>query len=55
MKDPKPLHLMINPNATWVAHRASVPVPVHWQKEVTTGLDQDLQLGVIEPVPIGNQ
>ena len=44
---------MIDPNATPVIHHIPVPVPVHWQEEVKAGLDQDIQLGVIEPVPIG--
>ena len=48
-----PIQLMVDPNATPVAHHTPVPVPLHWQDEVKAGLDQDVRLGVIEPVPIG--
>ncbi|CAG2221850.1 unnamed protein product [Mytilus edulis] len=30
-----------------------VPVPIHWKEEVKAGLDQDVRLGVLEPVPVG--
>ena len=53
MMDGPPLHLMINPDATPVAHHTPVPVPIHWQDEVKAGLDRDVRLGVLEPVPIG--
>jgi hypothetical protein len=49
-----PLQLMVDPEATPVAHHTPVPVPLHWQDEVKAGLDADVQLGVIEPVPVGN-
>ena len=52
MMDAKPVRLKINPNATLVTHHTPVPVPVHWQKEVEAGLDQDMWLGLIELVPI---
>ena len=48
-----PMHLMIDPASTPVAHHTPIPVPIHWQEEVKAGLDQDVSLGVIEPVPIG--
>ena len=47
------MKLMVDTNATPVAHHTPVPVPLHWQDEVKSGLDQDVRLGVIEPVPIG--
>ena len=53
MMDTKPLHPIIDLNATLVAYRARVPVLVHWQEEVKAGLDQDIRLGVIEPIAIG--
>ena len=31
----------------------TVPVPLHWQDQVKAGLDQDVKLGVLEQVPIG--
>ncbi|XP_012943385.2 uncharacterized protein LOC106013107 [Aplysia californica] len=48
-----PIHLMVDPDARPVAHHTPIPVPVHWQDEVKAGLDQDVRLGVIEPVPVG--
>ena len=48
-----PMRLIVNDDATPVAHHTPIPVPVHWQEQVKIGLDQDVQLGVIEPVPVG--
>ena len=48
-----PIRLMVDPDARPVAHHNPIPVPVHWQDEVKAGLDQDVRLGVIEPVPVG--
>ena len=48
-----PLALMVDPEATPVAIHSPIPVPLHWQKEVKAGLDRDVNLGVIEPVPVG--
>ena len=48
-----PLHLMIDPDAKPVAHHSPIPVPLHWHDEVKAGLDQDVRLGVLEEVPIG--
>ena len=48
-----PMRLMVDPNAKPVAFHTPIPVPVHAQDEVKAGLDQDVRLGVIEPVPVG--
>ena len=48
-----PIKLMIDPDAKPVAYHTPIPVPLHWQEEVKAGLNQDMRLGVIEPVPIG--
>ena len=48
-----PLELMIDPTAVPVAYHTPIPVPLHWQPAVKAGLDQDVRLGVLEPVPIG--
>ena len=53
MMEGPPIHLMIDANAKPVAHHTPIPVPLHWQEEVKAGLDQDIRLKVIEPVPIG--
>jgi len=47
------MKLMVNPDATPVAHNKPVPKPLHWREAVKQGLDQDVRLGVIEPVPVG--
>ena len=44
---------MINPDAEPVAHHTPVPVPLHWQEDVKAGLDHDVSLGVLEPMPVG--
>ena len=48
-----PMRLAINPEATPYAVHKPIPVPIHWQKDVYEGLEQDCRLGVIEKVPIG--
>ena len=48
-----PMRLMVDPLATPTAHHSPIPVPLHWQEEVKAGLDRDVKLGVLEPVPIG--
>ena len=45
--------LMVDLHCQPVAHHKAIPVPLHWSEEVKAGLDQDVCLGVIEPVPIG--
>ena len=47
------MRLMVDPDARPTAHHTPIPVPVHWQEDVKAGLDQDVRIGVIEPVPIG--
>ena len=51
--DGPPMKLMVDPDAKPVAYHTPVPVPLHWQEAVKAGLDQDVQLGVLEPVPVG--
>ena len=46
-----PLELAIKPDTKPVAVHTASPVPMHWKDEVKTGLDRDVSLGVIEPVP----
>ena len=44
---------MIDEDAEPIAVHTPIPVPIHWQDEVKAGLDRDVRLGVIEPVPVG--
>ncbi len=53
LMDSPPMRLMIDPHATPTAHHSPIPVPLHWQDKVKAGLDRDVRLGVLEPVPIG--
>ena len=48
-----PMRLMVDPGAELVAHHTPIPVPLHWQEDVKAGLDQDVSLGVLEQVPVG--
>ena len=48
-----PIKLHINPDATPFAAHTPAPVPLHWQKAVEQQLMDDVALGVIEEVPIG--
>ena len=48
-----PLRIMIDENATPVAHHKPIPVPIHWQEDVYNALDRDVRIGIIEPVPVG--
>ena len=48
-----PLRLMLDEDATPVAHHTHIPVAIHWQDEVKAGLGEDVRLGVLEKVPIG--
>ena len=36
-----------------MACHTPIPVPLHWRDDVTAGLNQNVRLGVIEPVPVG--
>ena len=53
LMDGPPLQLKIDPGAQPIACHTPVPVPLHWQDAVKAGLDQDVRLGIIEPVPVG--
>ena len=53
LMDGPPMHLMVDPEAEPIAHHTPVPVPLHWRDAVKAGLDHDVQLGVLEPVPVG--
>ena len=48
-----PMKLMIDKDATPVAHHTPIPVPLHWQEQVKADIDRDVSLGVLEPVPVG--
>jgi len=47
------ISLHVDPLATPSAVHSPVPVPLHWQDIVKEQLDNDVNLGVLEKVPIG--
>ena len=47
------MRLMVDPGAEPVVHHTPIPVPLHWQEDVKAGLDQDVSLGMLEQVPVG--
>ena len=48
----EPLRLFIDDKAQPMAVHVPAPVPIHFRKEVKAGLDRDVQLGVLERVPV---
>ena len=53
MMDSPPLKFTIEENATPSACHKAIPVPIHWREQVKAGIDRDVRMGVIEPVPVG--
>ena len=53
LMDGPEMRLIIDPHAEPIANHSPIPVPLHWQEQVKAGLDRDVQLGVLEQVPIG--
>ena len=53
MMDSPWMRMMVDPDAQPVAHHKAIPVPIHWCGDVKAGLNKDVSLGVLEPVPIG--
>ena len=47
-----PLELHVDPTAKPVACHVPASVPLHWQEPVRAGLDRDVNLGVLERVPL---
>ena len=52
MSGSPPLQLHVDPHAKPVAVHRPALVPLHWQDAVKKGLDRDIQLGVLERVPV---
>lgn len=48
-----PMKLMIDPNATPVAHQNPIPIALHFFDPVKQDLQRDICLDVVEPVPAG--
>ncbi|XP_076058554.1 uncharacterized protein LOC143035571 [Oratosquilla oratoria] len=48
-----PHHIHLSPDAVPYACHTPAPVPKHWEAEVKQQLDEDVQRGVIRPVPAG--
>ena len=52
MEKAPPLRLFVDPEASPVAVSSPGTVPIHWEQQVRQGLERDVQLGVIEKVPV---
>ena len=48
-----PMALHVDTQARPVAAHKPAPVPLHWQREVKEGLDNDVAMGVLEKVEVG--
>ena len=48
-----PVDIHFLPDAKPQAVHTPIPVPFHWKQQIKADLDQDVRLGVIEPVPQG--
>ena len=48
-----PLKLHVDPEAKPKATHVPYKVPIHWEEEVDEQIDDDINLGVLEPVPHG--
>ena len=47
------MHLMIDPKVKPTAYHPSILVRIHWWDDVKAGLDENVSLGGLEPVPVG--
>ena len=48
-----PIQIHVDPNATPVKFTKPAPVYLHWQKRVEEELERDIDIGVLERVPLG--
>ena len=49
----EPIRIHVDSNAVPKPAYTAATVPIHWRKEVSEQLKQDVAMGVIEPVPPG--
>ena len=52
MQDSSPLRLFVDDQAKPKAITTPSQIPAHWVHDVKAGIDRDVALGVIEPVPV---
>lgn len=52
MMEGPPMRLIIDPKANPTTYHSPILVPVHWQDNVKVGLDRDVRLEALEPVPV---
>ena len=52
LQNSPPLKLHVNPEATPRAVHKPATVPLHWHEAVFAGIQRDVRLGVLEPVPL---
>ncbi|XP_057297400.1 uncharacterized protein LOC130627918 [Hydractinia symbiolongicarpus] len=49
----EPLKIQFREDENPVSVHKPIPVPHHWKESVKDQLDQDVNLGIVEPVPTG--
>ena len=50
-----PIKILIDPEAKPVCFNTPATVPLHWMEDVRTKLEEDVRLGVLERVPMGEK
>ena len=53
--DAEPIKIDIDPKAKPVAVKSPALVPLHFKEEVTQGLMEDVHMGILEKVPLGEK
>ena len=50
-----PISILIDPEAEPVRFNTPATIPLHWMEEVKQKLEEDVNLGVLERVPMGEK
>ena len=50
-----PIKILLNPEAKPVMYNTPATIPIHWMEDVKRKLEEDVRLGVIEQVPMGEK
>ena len=49
-----PARIHLKPDSQPHARHTPIPIPFHWKEDVKKSLDNDVERGIIAPVPIGS-
>ena len=50
-----PIRILIDPEAKPVCYNTPATIPIHWMEDVKKKLEEDVKLGVLERVPMGEK